>query len=183
MCEKRTPRSRVNVGCHAPVVLDEELGQVVRRHRALVVVVLGVGVEVPEERVRPSEVRVERIRRVGVEIVRAGVARERARPPCTLIEEAGLEVVLAAQVRQVYREVMRVVGRKPWERLALADVDVPGARQGVRAGKRHVRQDVIRVVLWEVLPVARQVIAIVERIPIALCQRIDVLRPPSCSRR
>ena len=147
MCEKRTPRSSVSCRCEPPVVLDEELGLVETRQGPRVVVALGVGVEVPEQRVRPAEVGVERVGRVGVEVVGAGVARQRTGPPRALVEEAGLEVVLAAQVRQVHREVVGIVRRQPREILALADVDGPRVRQGVGAGERHVRQDVVRVVL------------------------------------
>ena len=144
---------------------------------------LGVGVEVPEHRVRPPEVGVERIGRVGVEVVGAGVARQRAGPPRALVEEPDLHVVLAAQVRQVHREVVRVVRRQPGEALTLADGDGPRVRQRVGAGERHVRQDVIRIVLGEVLPVTREVIPVVERIPVGLLERVDVLLRPVGSAR
>ena len=163
---------------HAPVVLDEELGLVEHRHGALVVVPFGVGVEVPERRVGPPQVGVERIGRVGVEVVGAGVARQRAGPPRPLVEEPGLHVVFAAQVGQVHREVVRVVRRQPGEALSLADRDEPRVRECVGTRERHVRQDVVRVVLGEILPVAGQVIAIVEGIPVGLFQRIYVLLRP-----
>ena len=102
---------------HAPVVLEEELGLVEYRHGTLVVVVFGVGVEVPERRVGPPQVGVERIGRVGVEVVGAGVARQRAGPPRPLVEEPGLHVVRAAHVGQVHREVVRVVRGQPGEGL------------------------------------------------------------------
>ena len=139
---------------HAPVVLHVPLGvheQAVRIRVAVGLLVLGDG---SEQRVRKSDVGVERVRSVGVERQRAVVARRTLRRAGRVLDEqARLHVVRPGDLGDVAGHVPQRVEAE--ERPAIVGVERPD-RSRRAAGERGVRQDPVRVRLREELRESRQ---------------------------